>query len=236
MDPSGGGPDAFTASVIHTEGAGADLRVVQDVLKGWATRSRETVDLEAIVAEIADIAKRYKVRVVYGDRYSREWVAQSFERRGLTYVSDHRPPLDKSAAYLETEPLFTQGRIEILDHQVQRRELMNLERRPRPGNKASVDHPTSAGAHDDFANALALATAVTVRNRRPMLEGFCGPAENIDPASEEGRPFLWTCACGVQRTVAPAEEKPVGVDAAGKPKFRCLRCDPQWTWATVARQ
>ncbi len=170
VDPSGGGPDHFTCSVVHAEGKGADLRVVQDVLKGWATRGADTVDLEGIVAEIAEVAKRYRVRTVYGDKYSREWVAQAFRRHGIRYEADHDPPLDKSAAYLEAEPLFTQGRIEILDHPVQRRELVRLERRPRPGNKATVDHPASAGARDDYANALALAAAVASRERPRLFE------------------------------------------------------------------
>jgi hypothetical protein len=207
VDPSGGGPDAFTCTVVHTEGKGADLRVVQDLLKGWATRSTETVDLESIVAEIAAIATRYGVRTVYGDRYSREWVAQAFKRHGIHYDSEHHPPLDKSAAYLETEPLFTQGRIDILDHPVQRRELVCLERRPRPGNKATVDHPASAGAHDDYANALALAAAVASRERRGMLFGYPEPLPKPEeqPGSvtmETITRFYAECrACGSQHLV-----------------------------------
>jgi hypothetical protein len=34
VDPSGGGADALTVSVVHAEGSGADLCVVQDLLKG----------------------------------------------------------------------------------------------------------------------------------------------------------------------------------------------------------
>jgi len=185
VDPSGGGPDHFTCSIVHTEGKGADLRVVQDVLKGWPTRGAETVDLEGVVAEIASIAKRYGIRRVSGDKYSRDWVAQAFRRHGISYEADHHPPLDKSAAYLETEPLFTQGRIELLDHPTQRRELVGLERRPRPGNKATVDHPTSAGAHDDYASALALAAAVASRQRRAMFADLVPPASDAEADSAE---------------------------------------------------
>ena len=66
--------------------------------------------------------------------------------------------LDKSAGYAEVEPLFAQGRVAILDHPQLVRELKLLERRPRIGGKATVDHPH--GGHDDHANALALAVAV----------------------------------------------------------------------------
>jgi hypothetical protein len=124
-----------------------------------------------MVAEIAQIAKRYGVRTVYGDRYSREWVAQAFERHRLRYDSDHG--LDKAGAYLEAEPLFAQGCIALLDDLTLRRELVCLERGPRPGKKATVDHPNSAGAHDDYANALALAAAVASKKPgRPMFAGY----------------------------------------------------------------
>jgi hypothetical protein len=200
------------------------------------------VDLEGIVAEIAQIAKRYSVRTVHGDRYSRDWVAQAFGRHGLRYDSDHG--LDKSSAYLETEPLFAQGRIAILDDPTQRRELVCLERRPRPGNKATVDHPNSVGAHDDYANALALAAAVASKKpSRPMFAGWGDGAKKEEeqpparPASEPwvpGRavvsaasaPFYWTHGkCGTQRLVDPSAEKE---------PYRCLCCSPHWTWRDVA--
>jgi hypothetical protein len=75
--------------------------------------------------------------------------------------------VDKSLAYLETEPLFAQGRIELLDHPQLARELKLLERRPRAGGRTLVDHP--AGGHDDYANALALAATLAASTRiRPV--------------------------------------------------------------------
>lgn len=103
VDLNGGAADAFTVTVVNPEGTGTDLRGVQDLLRGWGAHRSGPVDLEGIVAGIAQTAKRYAVRTVYGDRYSRDWVAQAFQRHGIRYDSDHR--LDKSAAYLETEPL-----------------------------------------------------------------------------------------------------------------------------------
>ncbi len=87
-----------------------------------------------------------------GDRYAGEWVRQAFQGAGITF---REAELDKSRSYLEAEPLFAQGRIEILDHPRLVRELKTLERRPRVGGRTIVDHPH--GGHDDHANALALA-------------------------------------------------------------------------------
>jgi hypothetical protein len=50
-----------------------------------------------------------------------------------------------------------------LEHPELLRELHCLERRYHPGGRIAIDHPT--GAHDDHANALALAVAHALRSR-----------------------------------------------------------------------
>lgn len=164
VDASGGGADAFTLGIVHAEGDGSDRRVVQDVMRGWRSSRSSRVDLEGIVAEIAGIAGSYGIHRLVGDRYSAGWVKQAFERHGIRYDASE---FDRSAAYLEAEPLFAQGRIELLDHPVMVRELKNLEKRPRAGGRTVVDHPS--GMHDDFSNVLALAAAGVLASQRRSL-------------------------------------------------------------------
>jgi hypothetical protein len=165
VDPSGGGPDFFTVCVVHVEGHGGERRVVQDAMRGWARgRGNQGVDLLATVGEIATLVKRYSLSSVIGDRYAGEWVRQAFREAGIRY---EEAATDKSTAYLEAEPLFAQGRIALLDHALLARELKNLERRPRIGGRAVVDHPT--GGHDDHADALCRAAALAIRKRRGGL-------------------------------------------------------------------
>lgn len=154
VDPSGGGADAFTFSIVHVE----DEKVVQDVMRGWK-RAR---DLEGVVKEIATIAKTYGLRSVVGDKYAGQWVPEAFSREELHY---NAAEMTKAEAYLESQPLFAQKRIELLDHPTLARELRLLESRPRAGGKTLVDHPR--GSHDDFANALCLAVAVSSRHSPP---------------------------------------------------------------------
>lgn len=160
-DPSGAGADAFTFAIVHTEGSGAERRVVQDVMKGWGRSRGATVDLEGVVAQIAEVCGRYGVRTVRGDRYAGQWVRQAFEGRGLRYEESAA----KAQAYLDIEPFFAQGRLEVLDHPILLRELKTLERRPQAGGRVIVDHPR--GGHDDYANALALAAADVMGGRDP---------------------------------------------------------------------
>ena len=81
--------------------------------------------------------------------------ASGCTRRSSAEIQYEEAP-DKAAAYGELEPVFAQGRIEILDHPQLIRELKLLERRPRSGGRDVVDHPR--GYQDDYANSLALAT------------------------------------------------------------------------------
>jgi hypothetical protein len=108
--------------------------------------------------------KRYRLGSVIGDRYAAEWV-QAFQRHNVRY--EEAP--DKAQAYLDVEPVFAQGRIQLLDHERLARELKALERRPRPAGRTMVDHPR--GGHDDYANALALAAAEALLER-PTVQGF----------------------------------------------------------------
>jgi len=179
VDPSGGGADAFTLAIVHVDGQGAKHRVVQDVMRTWSRTRSDTLDLEGAVREISSLVKHYHLSTVFGDRYASGWVRERFRAEGLHYQEpEMRTPgdpqathyLDKSAAYLEIEPLFAQGNIELLDHPQLTRELNLLERRPRTGGKTMVDHPS--GGHDDHSNALALAAAMAAR-QSPRGPGPC---------------------------------------------------------------
>jgi hypothetical protein len=168
--------DTFTSTIVHVEGMGDQQRVVQDVLKGW-----KGGDLAGIVKEIAVLLRRYHLSVVRGDKYARHWVRQAFEREGIRYLD---ATMDKSTAYLEAEPLFTQGRLQLLDHPQLIRELILLERRPRPQDRVLVDHPH--GGYDDYANVTCLAIASLAAGRILRLEDifcaqdFIGPGNALD--------------------------------------------------------
>ena len=127
---------------------------MQDVLRGWSRRGGESPELVGVVREIADICHTYNVRQTIGDRYAAGWVRQSFRAERITYVESK---LTKAEAYIESLALFSEGRIQILDHPQLIRELQCLERRTRTGGKDIVDHPR--GGHDDFSNVLCLAAA-----------------------------------------------------------------------------
>jgi hypothetical protein len=193
VDPSGGGADAFTLAIVHVEETG---RVVQDHVHGWTGSRAAQVDLTAVVTGIAETVRRFGLTEVYGDRYAGAWVAEAFAKAGLAYrVAE----MDKSRAYLECEPLFSSGRIDLLDHPTMRREFSLLERRLRAGGKSAIDHPR--GSHDDYANATALAIAHAVSGLTDGPQLYTSDAAAEDAANPEAaaaaleeaeRHHLWT--------------------------------------------
>jgi len=176
IDASGGGEDAFTASIVHDEIVEGETRFVQDFLQGWKKPHGGTINLEGIVAEIADTMHAHNIAAIYADRYAADWVVQSFARHGITVI--HAP--ERSIAYLELYPLLAQGRLDLLDHPIQARELALLERRQKPGGKISISHPSAGGhKHDDHANALALAVLMATQSLNAAMPSAEMSADEI---------------------------------------------------------
>ena len=169
IDPSGGRGDSMTFSVVHKEDSG---QIVQDALYV----KKPPFDPAVCVKEFVSVLNRYGISMVEGDRYGGSWVSSSFQKENIFYQPSS---FSKSDIYLESLPLFMQGRVELLDNPQQSNELKQLERRTGK-QKDSVDHPR--GLHDDAANALCGSIVMAVRNEAlrtppPSL----GLIEEIEP-------------------------------------------------------
>lgn len=172
-DPSGGASDSFTLGIAHREG---DRRIL-DVCRG----RRPPFDPKAVVADYATILKRYGLTRVIGDRYAGEWVPSAFREHGISYDPAELP---KSDIYLNAEPLFAQGAVQLLDQRQLLTELRQLERRTGSG-KDRIDHPPRG--HDDLANACAGALWLASRRRSAidMSGAYLTTPEDAREAVEE---------------------------------------------------
>jgi hypothetical protein len=144
VDLSGGRRDSAALVIIHRERG----RIVQDLAKEW----RAPLNPFEVVGEIARELKRFGLSSVQGDNYAGEWGVEAFRQYGIHYGLADKP---KPELYRELLPILCGASIELLDHPTQTNQLASLERRPRSGGKDVIDHPR--GAHDDVANALAVA-------------------------------------------------------------------------------
>lgn len=143
IDAAGGaGSDSFTAAVCHREG---DTLVLDALFEKTPPFSPQQC-----VADIAALTRQYRITRLSGDRFGGDWPAEAFRRHGISYEPSK---LTRSEIYVETIPLFTSGRVRLLDHKKCVDQFAGLRRRVQPGGREQIDH--SSGAHDDVANAAA---------------------------------------------------------------------------------
>ncbi|MBU1222308.1 MAG: hypothetical protein KKA22_04015 [Gammaproteobacteria bacterium] len=172
-DPSGGASDSFTLGIAHREGE----RRILDVCRG----RRPPFDPKAVTNDYADILRRYGCGRVIGDRYAAEWVVSAFREHGISYDPAELP---KSDIYLNAEPLFATGAVQLLDQRQLLTELRQLERRTGSG-KDRIDHPPRG--HDDLANAACGALWLASRRRAEvdMSDAQVDTPEDRQAATDE---------------------------------------------------
>jgi hypothetical protein len=169
VDMSGGVRDSATCAICHDENG----IVVLDCL----VEIRAPFNPTSAVAQIAAVLKSYGLSETVGDRYAAQWVVDAFAKCGITYRHSER---DRSSIYLDALPLFTSGKVRLLDHRKLVSQFSSLERRTSSVGKDRVDH--GPGGHDDLCNAVAGAMVLAAQ-----------------PAHESPQPQF-----GIQSTTAPA--------------------------------
>jgi hypothetical protein len=174
FDPASGekkGNDAFTLGIAHRDNG----RAVLDVLRAWAPPFSPST----VIAEIADLLRRYRLQKISGDRYSPGFVSEGFRMHGIRYEPS---PFDRSQLYLEVLNGMNSAAVVFLDDRGLLRELRGFERRRGSnGGRDRVDH--GPHAHDDRANAAAGAVVLAMQAPRamdPKLIRFCLQAGAVD--------------------------------------------------------
>jgi hypothetical protein len=141
-DPSGGRGDSFTAAIAHSEGNVALLDALHE--------KRSPFEPTSAVQEIATLLRAYGIAEITGDKYAANWVIEAFAKEGIAYRQSER---DRSNIYLDALPLFTAGRVRLLDNVRMIHQFVSLERRTSRIGKDRIDHPP--GAADDLCNSAA---------------------------------------------------------------------------------
>ena len=151
VDPAGGsGGDSYTAAIAHANGELALLDALLEV--------RPPFDTDAVSAQVAALCKRYSIAHVVGDHYAGDWPKQALAKYGIGYNLSERP---KSEIYVAAVPLFSSGRVRLLDNDRLIHQLRTLDRRAGRGGRDSIDHPR--GGNDDAANAACGALVLCAR-------------------------------------------------------------------------
>ena len=111
---------------------------------------------------MAETLKTYRLHETTGDRYAAAWVVDAFAKCGIKYRHSEN---DRSAVYTEALPLFTSGRVRLLDNRRLVHQFASLERRTSSSGRDRIDHGV-AGA-DDASNAVAM--ALVSRNKQLIV-------------------------------------------------------------------
>jgi hypothetical protein len=165
-DPSGGAHDSFTLCVAHDEGEIAVLDCLVEV--------KPPFNPTGAVADMAATLKSYGLSSTVGDKYAAGWVVDAFAKVGVTYEHAER---DRSEAYLDALPLFTSGRVRLLDSPRLVSQFAALERRSTPIGRDRVDH--GPGGRDDCCNAAALALSARTRGYDHSMNWVRGDDEAL---------------------------------------------------------
>jgi hypothetical protein len=157
VDPSGGVGDSFTAAVAHAE---QNNVAVIDCL----SERTAPFNPDAATNEMAGMFKSYGVREIVGDHYTARWVVEAFAKRGIKYTHSSR---DRSAIYLDVLPLFTSGRLRLVDNKKLVTQFVSLERRTSPSGKDRIDHGDRG--HDDLCNAASGAAVLAIERLKARV-------------------------------------------------------------------
>jgi hypothetical protein len=149
--------DRFTMCVAHRD---RDRGVVViDHLTGWQGSRAEPLRLSQVMPRIATICERYGVRTVLGDQFGAEPLKDAFARHQLWYEERTFTNASKADIYGTLRSSITDCRLELLDHEDSLKELRGLELEYLPGGSIRVGHAGGSRAHDDYADAIALAVS-----------------------------------------------------------------------------
>jgi hypothetical protein len=152
VDTGGGIRDSFTCAISHAEqiklpdGTHANVSVLDCIVEIKAPYSTD-----AATKTVCDTLKSYGITSVTADRYGANWTVEAFQRYGIKLEHSER---DRSKIYADTLPLFTSGRVRLLDNTRLINQFAGLERQTFALGRERIDH--APGGMDDLCNAAAL--------------------------------------------------------------------------------
>jgi len=113
--------------------------------------------LSEVVPQIKAVCSRYGVHSLRGDQFGAEPIRDAFRNANLSFEEYTFTNQSKADLYATLRSRVMDGTIELLDHSTSIRELRSLEVERLPGGNTRVRHARHTRAHDDFADAIALA-------------------------------------------------------------------------------
>jgi hypothetical protein len=155
VDPAGGsgGGDSMTLGIAFKQDDIAILACVRETKPPFSPA--------AVVAEYAQLLKKYGCKEVIGDAWGSQFVEEAFLSQNVRYRQADK---NRSELYLEALAAISSRQVSLLDNQKLIQQLVSLDRRTSSKGKDSVDH--RKGQHDDLANSAIGAVIYALSSER----------------------------------------------------------------------
>lgn len=144
--------DRFTFSVVGL----VNDRVVQFVSHGWKGSRKDPVSAFEVAEYIKNVCKQYSIDEVAADQFSFQPLKEIFDRYGINLVEHPFTPSWKKKIYFNLKKLIHSQQIDLLDNELQTREIKELMVEQAATGTVKIGHP--AAGSDDFADSLAVAS------------------------------------------------------------------------------
>lgn len=162
LDPAKGNRDAYTAIIVHYDGARLVVDRFHQFSPSWGDGKKSQVAIALVEDWILEQHKLYNFAQVVLDQYNSAATIQRLSAKlkikELTWTAS-----SKTEAYSQLRELVNAGNLELYSHPKALQQLKNLTVKYRPNGSWDVSGGTGA-AVDDYAAALAGAVLAAKRN------------------------------------------------------------------------
>lgn len=142
--------DRFTFSVS----AYANGRLRQYVSKAWEGTRQKPVSSFEVAEYIRNVCKQFGIDEVGADQYAFQPLREIFNTYGVVLKEYVFTPAFKKKIYFNLKKLIHSQQADLLDNEIQTRELKELIVEQGQSGNIKIGHP--AGGTDDFADSLAI--------------------------------------------------------------------------------
>lgn len=122
--------------------------------KGWIGTKLQPVSSFEVAEYIRTVCKLYKIDEVSADQFSFQPLKEIFEKFSLTLVECVFTPSFKKKIYFNLKKLIHSQQADLLDVEIQTRELKELVVEQAATGNIRIGHPN--GGSDDYSDALAI--------------------------------------------------------------------------------
>lgn len=149
--------DSFAFTILHH-----DLKAgfVQDYIRYWEPTENEKVKPGEVLDEIKTTLDLYGLGAVYSDQYQLESLQQLALDRHFSINGYDFTGKSKTTATGSFKVLLDQERLRLLENDVQKTQLEQLQRKTLQSGNVQISAPP--GKHDDVAMVLILAARIAV--------------------------------------------------------------------------